>query len=79
MVGFRSVLPSSLIHAGAFARRYIPAKGKKYATDEVKQKLALLGKFLGLSKLIAYHKLQATQSAEGRGYSHIFITDRGRV
>ena len=50
---FRSVLPSSLIHAGAFARRYIPAKGKKYATDGVKQKLALLGiKFLLLSKLI---------------------------
>ena len=49
----RSVLPSSLIHPGAFARRYIPAKGKKYATDGVKQKLALLGiKFLLLSKLI---------------------------
>ena len=34
----RSVLPNSLIHPGAFARRYIPAKGKKYAADEVKQK-----------------------------------------
>lgn len=43
---FRSVLPSSLIHPGAFARRSIPAKGKKYASDGVKNRLALLGESL---------------------------------
>ena len=43
---FRSVLPSSLIHPGAFAKRYIPAKGKRYASDGVKRKLALMGEFL---------------------------------
>ena len=64
---FRSVLPSSLIHPGAFARRYIPAKGKKYATDGVKQKLALLGKFLVLSKLIAYHRLRQPRLQGGGG------------
>ena len=43
---FRSVLPSSLIHPGAFAKRYIPAKGKRYASDGVKRKLALMDEFL---------------------------------
>ena len=42
----RSVLPSNLMHPGAFARRSIPAKGKKYASDGVKNKLALLGESL---------------------------------
>lgn len=45
----RSVLPSSLIHPGAFAKRFIPAKGKRYASDGVKRKLALMGEFLRLS------------------------------
>ena len=46
---FRSVLPSSLIHPGAFAKKHIPAKGKKYASDGVKQKLALMGECLVLT------------------------------
>ena len=61
---FRSVLPSK---TGAFAGRYIPAKGKKYATDGVKQKLALLGKFLVLSNLIAYHRLRQHRLQGGGG------------
>ncbi|KAJ7376366.1 hypothetical protein OS493_035111 [Desmophyllum pertusum] len=44
---FRSVLPSSLIHPGAFARGYIPAKGQNYASVAVRQKLTLLGKKYG--------------------------------
>ena len=43
---FKSVLPSSLIHPGAFARRSIPAKGKNYASTGVKSKLALMGESL---------------------------------
>ena len=43
---FRSVLPSSLIHPGAFARSYIPAKGQNYASAPVKRKLTSLGEFL---------------------------------
>lgn len=42
---FRSVLPSSLIHPGAFARKYIPAKGQNYASATVRGKLRLLGEF----------------------------------
>ncbi|KAL9962377.1 hypothetical protein ACROYT_G031473 [Oculina patagonica] len=44
---FRSVLPSNLIHPGAFARSYIPAKGQNYASNAVKQKLGSLGKKYG--------------------------------
>ena len=40
---FKSVLPSSLIHPGAFARRSLPAKGKNYASVGVKNKLAVMG------------------------------------
>lgn len=43
---FKSVLPSSLIHPGAFARRSLPAKGKNYASSGVKTKLALMGESL---------------------------------
>ena len=43
---FRSVLPRSLIHPGAFAKRFIPAKGKRYASDGAKRKLALMVEFL---------------------------------
>ena len=42
---FRSVLPSSLIYPGVFAKGYIPAKGQNYASNGVKHKLALLGEF----------------------------------
>ena len=42
---FRSVLPSSLIHPGAFARKYIPAKGQNYASATVRRRLRLLGEF----------------------------------
>ncbi|PFX14168.1 hypothetical protein AWC38_SpisGene21700 [Stylophora pistillata] len=42
---FRSVLPSSLTHPGAFARKYIPAKGQDYASAAEKLKrLRLLGR-----------------------------------
>lgn len=41
---FRSVLPSSLLHPGAFARKYIPAKGQDYASAAVKKRLRLLGR-----------------------------------
>ncbi|XP_044181512.1 uncharacterized protein LOC122962460 [Acropora millepora] len=44
---FKSVLPSSLIHPGAFARRSLPAKGKNYASSGVKTKLALMGRLYG--------------------------------
>ena len=52
---FRSVLPSNLIYPGAFAKGYIPAKGQNYASNAVKQKLTLLGKFL--HSLRDHHKL----------------------
>lgn len=44
---FKSVLPSSLIHPGAFARRSLPAKGKNYASVGVKNKLAVMGRLYG--------------------------------
>ena len=56
---FRSVLPSNLIYPGAFAKGYIPAKGQNYASNAVKQKLALLGEFLySLRKQCCYPALQ---------------------
>ena len=52
----------SLIHPGAFAKRYIPAKGKRYASDGVKRKLALMGEFLipqGLQENTVFIRLTA--------------------
>ena len=59
---FRSVLPSSLIHPGAFAKRFILAKGKRYASDGVKRKLALMVEFLipqGLQENTVFIRLTA--------------------
>ncbi|EDO46360.1 predicted protein [Nematostella vectensis] len=44
---FRSVLPSSLLHAGAFAKVSLPAVSKLYASDTTKRKLVKLGKRYG--------------------------------
>lgn len=40
---FRSVLPSSLVHPGAFARVSLPAPGQLYASDATREKLTKLG------------------------------------
>jgi len=40
---FRSVLPSSLIHPGSFARASLPASSQLYASDVVRMKLNQLG------------------------------------
>lgn len=40
---FRSVLPSSLIHPGSFARVSLPAASQLYATNVAKTKLTQLG------------------------------------
>ena len=56
---FRSVLPSSLIYPGAFAKGYIPAKGQNYASNAVKQKLTLLGEFL-IYNLRQYYSLRCS-------------------
>jgi hypothetical protein len=41
---FRSVLPSSLVHPGAFARMSLPAPSQMYASDAAREKLTKLGK-----------------------------------
>lgn len=43
---FRSVLPSSLIHPGSFARVSLSANSQSYASDVAKMKLNQLGKGL---------------------------------